>query len=561
MNIEKIEAQIYKIKEDKFTISFKNSNNKYSDQIGTFNEKMIFIPEYLLMLYDYNNLNNFIANAFKYFEQNKNNNYYESQPDYCFKIIDENSKENMNQKDDFEDILSLQRNKQLKFNSYSCINCEAEIELTAINICNDKEEDIIQFKCCGKCEKIISLPLKDYLNKMIRNTYLSKKCCVCGNIQMDDKNNIFKKCILCNKIFCNDNLCLLLHKCEIGKLIQITEYKYICLEHSDNNNKYKIKYYCKDHNKHLCENCMKEGIHNYDNIESIILYQPIEINNIKEEDIIFNNIILYLKNKQKEISNNKKNKLRAEQKIKEEKIINEYNEPIKNYNKSERSEKNINEENYKKNIKNTKEEFYKKITEQIKNYYDTMSMKLYDINNNNQIDDGNFNVDNKYAFAQNFFAENNKIEIENKNIIDSLKKNYDEKIKNFEITYINEKNKIEKIYGNKREERRKIKERKITKLKDNYNQKIDYIDIEYDDPQKNKLEYQIVFSNIILNAYKLEPNSNYFFTKNFYNLMGNFYNNVNIFNNVVRIQINRHIRNLEIKEKISNAIEKKKTIL
>ena len=153
---------------------------------------------------DYNLINNFKI---------QKSNCYKLDKGYCYKIEDEISEIYNNKK---LDIIYLIKKKNFNLESYNCIDCNSEIEITNINICNDdlSQEDIIEFNCynCGIKGKKFKKNLKQYIDSMI-NHHLFNKCCICAVIQFDRKNKLFNYCIRCKKIFCEDKKCLLFHKC------------------------------------------------------------------------------------------------------------------------------------------------------------------------------------------------------------------------------------------------------------------------------------------------------------------------------------------------------------
>ena len=163
-----IEVEIQKINNNKeFLISFNNA--KYDIQLGYFNMNE-FIPTYF---FDYNKNNidaliNWIQSKnFVIFKISKKN-YCELDPGYCYKVIDQSIQRNKNIE---TDILSLLRNLSKNIynldlniiSNYTCINCDSEIEITKINICNNKkqENDIIEYNCYFVLNKIIILLLKN----------------------------------------------------------------------------------------------------------------------------------------------------------------------------------------------------------------------------------------------------------------------------------------------------------------------------------------------------------------------------------------------------------------
>ena len=142
---------------------------------------------------------------------------------------------------------------------------------------------------------------------MITNTYLYNKCCICGHIQIDDLiidiNNIFKFCLECKKIFCNNKLCLSLHKCQKVELIYITQRNLKCLNLSHYNlysgNSY-FTNFCIGSKKNICDYCFKSGHKGHIKDKRILTY-----NNEKRETEFLLKLIKRLKEAQTEISKEK----------------------------------------------------------------------------------------------------------------------------------------------------------------------------------------------------------------------------------------------------------------
>lgn len=522
-----IKAEIYKIDNTKYIILIKNLFQEYLNEIGYLDGNNNFVPEYIFNYkdLDYNNLNNFINNNLNIFIENKNINYIQYKSIYCYKLINDNMTYEQNLSEKKDNILFIERNNKLNINSYICINCESEIEIISLKLFNDNEKDnIIEFKC-HKCNLNSSIKIKDYLNKMIKNKYYYNTCCICGNNQ-ENNTNTFYFCIKCSKIFCNDELCSLIHKCKLSTIL-LPEIKYICLEHMKNYEKENCYYtnYCKIDKKQLCKYCMQEGTHfHLDYIPvNISSLSPLVINNIKEEKIVFDIIYKTLNNKQLNISNLKKKKLKKELNSLQNKIKSDYDKLKNNYNiEEDKKIKEIENQNNNK-IDQIKKESYNNITEQINNYYDIMTKTLFELKKENTSLDDKYDFSKKYNYINNYFSNNANIEYEKK--INKIKNEFYYKIynqneeKNYKI------NKIKWEYNSLKNEAKKKKDLKIKELEDKYQKSINHIDIEMDDIQKNNIEYQIILSEIIFNTYKSCENRNYFYTKNLYMLMKAFYDN------------------------------------
>ena len=103
-----------------------------------------------------------------------------------------------------------------KNESYTCTECQSEIEILSI----DNEKITITFKCLNNDIQnnhgIKTIPIRDYINLMIKNTYLYSSCSICKKVQMNDINNLsFKFCTNCQKIICNDDICINKHTSNI----------------------------------------------------------------------------------------------------------------------------------------------------------------------------------------------------------------------------------------------------------------------------------------------------------------------------------------------------------
>ena len=189
-----------------------------------------------------------------------------------------------------------------KNDSYSCTECSSQIEILSLN----EEEGKITFRCLSNNENnhgIITLSIKDYLNQMEKNTYAFSKCSICNLKQnSSNENKIFKYCINCKKVFCNN--CIGKHDRNNNKdhknhnIIKNNEFYKIC--HIHPNNEYEV--YCFKCKMHLCRECLKKGEHSLH--EKNIIYEnyPLE----KEKEIHKKIINLY--NKKKTFLKKKKQK-------------------------------------------------------------------------------------------------------------------------------------------------------------------------------------------------------------------------------------------------------------
>ena len=76
-----------------------------------------------------------------------------------------------------EEMIVYLETKEITDNEvYACINCQSEIEILSIDNNNVK----ILFQCLNKNEEknhgVINMKIGDYINSMIKNTYLYDKC-------------------------------------------------------------------------------------------------------------------------------------------------------------------------------------------------------------------------------------------------------------------------------------------------------------------------------------------------------------------------------------------------
>ena len=140
-----------------------------------------------------------------------------------------------------------------KDDCYSCTNCNSPIEIISLN----QDNNTINFKCVkNKDHGNKTLSLKDYLEKMTKNTYLYYNCSECG-LSQNNYDTIFSYCINCNKILCNQcknkhNKIFYSHQ-----FINTKEINNKCLLH----NSVQIISYCLDCNCQLCEKCLDSRKH------------------------------------------------------------------------------------------------------------------------------------------------------------------------------------------------------------------------------------------------------------------------------------------------------------
>ena len=485
---------------------------------------------------DYNLINNFKI---------QKSNCYKLDKGYCYKIEDEISEIYNNKK---LDIIYLIKKKKFNLESYNCIDCNSEIEITNINICNDdlSQEDIIEFNCynCGIKGKKFKKNLKQYIDSMI-NHHLFNKCCICGVIQFDRKNKLFNYCIRCKKIFCEDKKCLLFHKCG-NYFINLREKNYICLNDSHfkkYNGESNYTNYCEEKRKNLCDECYKEEGHPSHKNDKLIL----KYNNSKEEIDILLKIIELLRKREKRITDNKINEI-------EKKINNEIEKLELTFKKENEYYENNMKEELKKNDnefieiqKNEQKEFNRKIENELNKMNERMNSHIknnsilfsdndikYNFEKVEDYSKGINNISNEYIYAI------NEIQKSYSSLIQKRKNEYSFKIKDIKSKF---DEKIEKSKNNYN--------KKVQTYNDNFKKEKNKIYEELDDPIKNKIEYQILFIQAILNAYKFKENCNYYYTKNLFKLLLYFYNkeDTEIYKNLIENE------NIEKIKKMKNKIE------
>ena len=231
-------------------------------------------------------------------------------------------------------------------NIYACTDYSYDIEILKI----DENNNTITFNITNSIkninQKLIKMPIKEYINLMEKNTYLSSKCSICGLGQNEKEGiPIFSYCIKCDEIICSE--CVSKH-IEKNKekhpnssdifIIQNNERGIKCLLHPTENN----FEYCFECKAHLCEECLESSKHFMHRKCNLIEVQPnkkineilkgimsiyeIRLNKIKNEkseklselyseyERIVTDIKKYTKVKLKEIKKNYKNLLLVNEK-------------------------------------------------------------------------------------------------------------------------------------------------------------------------------------------------------------------------------------------------------
>ena len=309
----------------------------------------------------------------------------------------------------------------------------------------------------GVCPKEYSMTFKQYINEMLKYTYLTVKCCTCGNAQIKKIKEIFLMCSFCNEIFCNNNKCILNDKCSKNnsRFIKINELKKMCMKHIHYPNNYYNKF-CYDDNVNLCDNCLGDLSHKEHKREDLIEMNPFEL---KEEEDILKKAIKYLHSKIDDIYKNRINSNETIKRNKAEKIKENYIIEIDKLNTETEDELNKCNKKYEDIINRINMEFYNdinKATKEIKNEYNNKNINLNDIlkDKNNNENDGDLikiynenELNNKYEIIENFILNEEKYILEEKNKIKNLKEHYKSTInkinkeKNANVSEIKNKNK------------------------------------------------------------------------------------------------------------------------
>ena len=534
-NNELIEVEIQELNNDEFLISFINA--KYDIQLGKFylNE---FIPAYI---FDYNKnhfdtlINLIQSENFLHFKNNKMN-YCALDTGYCFKVIDANTQKNKNQEIDIlsflRDLSKKDNNLNLKIiSNYTCIKCDSEIEITKINICNNEKEelDTIEYNCynCKTYNNIITL--KEFLNKMIINTYLYNKCCICSSIQIDKMinnfNNIFKFCLECKKIFCNNELCLSLHQCKKKYFIDITKTKNVCLNLShfelSERNPY-FTNYCFESKKNICDNCFKISHKGHIKDKRILTY-----NNEKKENELLLKLIQDLQEEKSKISQEKIIKIERKKNQDIKILEKQLKDEIEKNNKNKNQELEQLEKRFNNDIKQNEQKYNQQISNYIKNFYEKMNSLLVELNNKYIEEESKSNGNDKFKIANSYISNNKHITNEYNKSITDCKNEYERTMMTIKDNYNREKSKICLDIQNKIEKAKKNYEKEVNLKNYNFEKAKIRINNETDCPLKNRIDYQIIFINVILNSYNLKEDTNYYYSKNLFILLHYFYNNEN----------------------------------
>lgn len=337
-----------------------------------------------------------------------------------------------------------------KNDSYTCTECQSEIEILSI----DNKKITITFKCLNNDIQnnhgIKTIPIRDYINLMIKNTCLYSSCSICKKVQINDKNNLsFKFCTNCQKIICNDDICINKHTNNIvtsHHLINNNQRSIFCSIHPENKN----VVFCLKCKINVCNECLKSGKHLMHRKNNLIEIKP-----SKEKEKIVEDYILFLKEKKQKLI-----------KSKEKKSHELYNKNIND------NKKILND--YKKYITKQKIDFKHKVDLNQKNL-------IYDLKK--------INIEYKNLIKKKI----NMFKIILKNLVDKFK----EKINNYENIF--KKNKIDKInvkYNNDR----KVYLQYYNKQINDVNDLLNINEIIYNSRKKYEDNYfnNVNFSSILL---------------------------------------------------------------
>ena len=291
--------------------------------------------------------------------------------------------------------------KELNENqSYSCTECSSNIEIESL----DESSNKLSFKC--PFHGLKTMTIKNYLNDMIKKTYLFNECYNCKKKQNQINHEIFNFCSNCKLVICNN--CIKDHDNQ-HFIIKHNKAKTKCISHPNMNN----VSYCLDCNYHLCNACLKHRKHMRHRKVSIEEIEPTyeEINSLLK-------IINDYKDKKSSSQLEKNNRLIEignQYNIDKEKENDEYTKILLNTKKELENELIDNENNYNNKIFELKKKYEKELLEK-----------------KEELDKNNKKINDKYKKND----ENNK-------------NNYDYKINNLEQKYKDKVKEIENIYKDK----------------------------------------------------------------------------------------------------------------
>ena len=160
-----------------------------------------------------------------------------------------------------------------KISEEDILRCPKCYLIPLISINYSQKEPILQFKCLNNHE--INKPLKELYFESKRYQINSIKCQNC------EENKISKLfyCIKCYGFYCENEKHSLVEGHNI--LIPVSKIDFCCFE--KNHQKNNVTYYCKTHNKNICNFCKNEE----HEIDEIVEFEYLKQNEI---EIIKNNI-------------------------------------------------------------------------------------------------------------------------------------------------------------------------------------------------------------------------------------------------------------------------------
>ena len=336
----------------------------------------------------------------------------------------------------------LKEENELKENeSYACTECSSFIEITSLDDINN----IISFKCPSHGTK--TMTIKDYLEKMKKNTFLYSECSSCKKKQNEINNNeIFNYCTNCKIIICNK--CIINHDRK-HYIFKNNKNMTICPLHPKNNN----LSYCLDCNCHICKECMKHRKH--------MEHKKRNIQEIEPSDDEINSLLKLINTYKEEINSSQK-----EKKNQLLEIENKFNE-----------EKKKEEENYKNSVDKTKKNKENELKESETNYQ-------------NEINEIKIKYDKEFN--------------ERKIIFENNKKLINKKYENIEVFYKEKFNKKNEILKKKFENEKKRIENTFKAKIDNFKELLKINDIIYNTYNTSKENYfhNINIINLLVNYYE-----------------------------------------------------------
>ena len=439
---------------------------------------------------------------------------------------------------------------------YSCTKCSSNIKIISI----DEKNLEITFECLNKDKnnnhKIQTMPINEYIRDMVKNIYINDKCSICNKKQNSEKDlPIFKFCIKCQKIICNN--CIEKHiknnKTIEHNFINNNEKSIKCSQHSINNKNIE---YCIDCKMHLCKECLKTRNHINHQKNPLDELQLLDENKLNHTKII--KLLTNEEKKLKEESKNKENELKKQLKESKKKIKDDYENKNKENIIKKENELKLNEDKLEKELEELKQKYLNDI-QLTKNKF--MEEKKHIIDNYKKMDE-----ENEKLYKENL-AKNKESFLKNKNYLDirklkdeikgkrtlisinSILKKTQEK---FEDNYYINENINKAIECFKNSENREIRNISIHNIEIQnknslINKKDKIIDDNNDNNNKNKIINNIDISDNIFLSKKIKNESDYFEeNKNLKNINDKYdkrykYENENYDNNSNNIIINSNI--------------------